>query len=84
MGCISVLEIVVQASECCIIRVSIASILGWLVALTLMWKHSVLTALLVSPLFGTAAAIAAMTLFWFVSLFVSCEPIGPRASDTKR
>ncbi|MBN4097393.1 MULTISPECIES: hypothetical protein [Methylobacterium] len=73
-----------QASECCIIRVSIAASLGWLIAITLMWKHGVLAALIVSPLFGTAAAIAAMTLFWFVSLFVSCEPIGPRASDTNR
>lgn len=73
-----------QASECCIIRVSIAASLGWLIAITLMWKHGVLAALIVSPLFGTAAAIAAMTLFWFVSLFVSCEPIGPRASETNR
>lgn len=73
-----------QASECCIIRVAIAASLGWLIAITLMWKHGVLAALIVSPLFGTAAAIAAMTLFWFVSLFVSCEPIGPRASDTNR
>ena len=73
-----------QASECCIIRVSIAASLGWLIAITLMWKHGVLAALIVSPLFGTAAAIAAMTLFWFVSLFVSCEPIGPRASDINR
>lgn len=73
-----------QASECCIIRVSIAASLGWLIAITLMWKHGVLAALIVSPLFGTAAAIAAMTLFWFVSLFVSCEPIGPQASDTDR
>ena len=73
-----------QASECCIIRVSIAASLGWLIAITLMWKHGVLAALIVSPLFGTAAAIAAKTLFWFVSLFVSCEPIGPRASDTNR
>ena len=73
-----------QASECCTVRVAIASSLGWLIAMTLMWKHGVLAALVVSPLFGTAAAIAAMTLFWFVSLFVSCEPIGPRASDTNR
>ena len=73
-----------QASECCIVRVAIAASLGWLIAMTLMWKHGVLAALVVSPFFGTAAAIAAMTLFWFVSLFVSCEPMAPRAFDAKR
>ena len=77
-------EVVMQASECCIIRVAIAASLGWLIAITLMWKHSVLVALVISPFFGTAAAIAAMTLFWFVSLFVSCEPMAPRASDVGR
>lgn len=73
-----------QASECCIFRVTIAASLGWLIALALMWKHSVLAALIVSPLVGTGAAIAAMTLFWLASLFVSCEPIGPSAFDAKR
>ena len=73
-----------QASECCIVRVAISASLGWLIAITLMWKHSVLVALVVSPLFGTAAAIAAMTLFWFVSLFVSSEPLEPRAFAAKR
>lgn len=63
-----------QASECCIVRIVIAANLGWLIALALMWKHSILAALLLSPLFGTVAAIAAMTLFWFVSLFVPCVP----------
>lgn len=73
-----------QASECCIIRVAIAGSLGWLIAMTLMLKHGMLAALVVSPLFGTATAIAAMTLFWFVSLFVSSEPMAPRTSDVSR
>ena len=63
-----------QPSECCIVRIAIAANLGWLVALTLMWKHGILAALLISPFFGTAAAIAAMMLFWFVSMFVPCVP----------
>ena len=63
-----------QPSECCIVRIAIAANLGWLIALTLMWKHGILAALLVSPFWGTAAAMAAMMLFWFVSLFVPCSP----------
>ncbi|CAA2158310.1 hypothetical protein MBRA_03599 [Methylobacterium brachiatum] len=70
-----------QASECCIFRVTIAASLGWLIALAMMWKHGVLAALIVSPLFGTAAAVAAMTLFWFVSLFVPCEPRAQREGE---
>lgn len=73
-----------QASECCIIRVAIAASLGFLIAISLMWEHGVLAALLISPLFGSAAAIAAMTLFWFVSLFVSCEPIAVQTTLSDR
>lgn len=61
-----------QASECCIIRASIAAILGWLIAVSLMWKHSTLAALMLGPFFGSGAAIAAVALFWFVSVFVPC------------
>lgn len=73
-----------QPSECCIVRIVIAANLGWLIALALMWKHSVLAALLVSPFAGTAAAIAAMALFWFVSLFVPCVPREVSTTDEDR
>lgn len=67
-----------QASECCIIRVAIAGILGWLTAMMLLWQQNVLAALFVSPLVGSAAAIAAMILFWVVSQFVPCLPSARR------
>jgi hypothetical protein len=65
---------VVQASECCIIRVAIAAVLGWLIAVALLWQKGILTVLLLSPFAGSAAAIAAILLFWLVSLFVPCRP----------
>ncbi|MDP4021950.1 hypothetical protein Q8W71_04870 [Methylobacterium sp. NEAU 140] len=68
-----------QASECCIIRVAIASILGGIAAFAVLWQHSAVAALLLSPFFGSAAAIAAITLFWFVSLFVPCQPVPEEA-----
>ena len=63
-----------QASECCIIRVAIAGILGWLVAVALLWQQSAVAALVISPFVGSAAATAAIVLFWLVSQFVPCVP----------
>lgn len=63
-----------QASECCIIRVAVAGILGWFIAVALLWQKSALAALVVSPFVGSASATAAIFLFWLVSQFVPCVP----------
>ena len=63
-----------QASECCIIRIAIAAVLGWFIAVALLWHQGLLTVLLLSPFAGSAAAIAAILLFWVVSMFVPCAP----------
>lgn len=63
-----------QASECCIIRASIAAMLGGCVCFVLMLNHGVLTAIAVSPFAGSATAVGAVALFWTVSQFIPCEP----------
>lgn len=63
-----------QPSECCIIRASIAAILGGLVCFTLLLSHGVLVAVAVSPFAGSATAVCAVALFWTVSQFIPCEP----------
>lgn len=63
-----------QASECCIIRASMAAVIGGFIAIALLLKHGALIAVMVSPFAGSATAVAAVALFWFVSLFIPCEP----------
>ncbi|MGU3538456.1 hypothetical protein [Methylobacterium sp. A54F] len=63
-----------QASECCIIRVSIAAILGALVAFALLLKHGFVFAMMLTPLAGSSAAVGAIALFWLVSLVIPCPP----------
>ena len=73
-----------QPSECCIIRASIAAILGAVVAFALMLKHGLLVAMLFSPLIGSATAAGAVALFWFVSLFIPCGPGARSIAETLR
>jgi hypothetical protein len=63
-----------QASECCIIRVSIAAIVGALVAFALLLKHGFVFAMMLTPIAGSSAALFAMALFWLVSLIIPCPP----------
>ena len=65
-----------QASECCIFRASMAAVIGGLITFALMLKHGALVAAVVSPFAGSATAVAAVALFWFVSLFIPAEPRG--------
>jgi hypothetical protein len=62
-----------QPSECCIIRASIAASLGAVIAFLLLLSHGLWVAAVLSPFFGSAAAIGAVALFWFVSRFIPCE-----------
>ena len=62
-----------QPSECCIIRASIAAALGAIVAFALLLNHGIIVAMALSPLVGSAAAVGAVALFWFVSLFFPCR-----------
>ena len=73
-----------QASECCIIRASIAACLGALIAFVLLLNDGVLTALVLSPFVGSATAVGPVTLFWFVSLFIPCPPAGQRDAEAAR
>ena len=69
-----------QPSECCIIRASIAAALGAILGIAVLLNHRVLVAVMLSPLIGSATAVGAVLLFWFVSLFIPCVPEAQRSA----
>jgi hypothetical protein len=73
-----------QAFECRIIRVAIAAALGSAITFLLLLNHGVLVAAALSPLAGSAAAMSAITLFWFVSLFVPRKPMARPELESAR
>ena len=73
-----------QPSECCIIRASIAASLGAVLGFALLLNHGVLAAVTLSPFIGSATAVGAVVLFWFVSLFIPCVPDARQISDASR
>ena len=73
-----------QPSECCIIRASIAAVLGAVATFALALDHGLLVSILLSPVIGSTVATGAVVLFWFVSLFIPCASDAERIAEASR
>ncbi len=65
-----------QPSECCIFRMTAASVIGSCVTLLLVRGLDIVTALLLIPVGGSVATVLVILLFQAVSLTLGARP-GP-------